>query len=179
MRRMLAVGVALTLVMTLASATSATRPSASTDVSGTWTWVYTNRIFTPMPTGDMVVDGTDAGTWTGTFEGSSDEVFRGTRTPPFGAFVVGETWGDVWGALTVTFTGRVDGKHGGMTMWVTYHRPAQSQAPADALGMSGTWVILSGTEALKNVTGSGTWVSAADGASTAPYEGTITWHGED
>lgn len=178
MRRAVAVSVALILVMTLASAASATRPGTAKNVSGTWAWVYTNRIFTLMPTGDMIVDGTDTGTWTGTFEGSSDEVFRATRTPPFGAFVVGGTWGDVWGALTVTFTGRVDGKRGSMTMWVTYHRPANSQAPADGLGMSGTWTILSGTEALKNVSGNGTWVSAADGASSAPYEGTITWDGE-
>jgi hypothetical protein len=175
MRRILAVGVALVLVVTLASAASARRPGTTTDVSGTWTWIYTNRVFTPMPTGDMVVDGIDTGTWTGTFEGTSDEVFRATRTPPFGAFVVGGTWGDVWGALTVTFSGRVDGKHGSMTMWVAYHRPANSHAPADGLGMSGTWTILSGMEALANVSGRGTWISDADGASSAHYVGTITW----
>ncbi len=59
------------------------------------------------------------------------------------------------------------------------HRPAQSQAPADALGMSGTWVILSGTEALKNVTGSGTWSAPPTEPPPRAYEGTITWHGED
>ena len=176
MRRTVAVAVALILALTLASSATATRPGTTTEVSGTWTWVYTNRIFTPMPTGDMVVDGTDTGTWTGTFEGTSNEVFRATRTPPLGAFVAGGTWGDVWGALAVTFTGRVDGKRGTMTIWVTYHRPAQTLASADALSMSGTWTILSGTEALKDVSGNGTWVSAADGASTAPYVGTITWH---
>ena len=40
--------------------------------------------------------------------------------------------------------------------------------------MTGTWTIVSGTKALKHVSGNGTWVSSGFDSS-ADYSGTLRW----
>jgi len=171
MRRVMAVGIAFVLVMSLASAASAKPSGSTTNVSGAWTWVNSSMTSTNMfegaGPGDVLLAGDEVGTWTGTFEGRSYDVFEMTVAPPNGQ--LDAWWGPAWGTLTATFTGRVDGKNGSMSMWITIREPKQSWV------MTGTWTILSATEALKNISGTGTWVSAADGTPNATYQGTITW----
>jgi hypothetical protein len=167
----MAAGIALVLVMSLATAASAKPPGSTTDVSGAWTWVnssytITNMFEGPGP-GDTLFAGDEVGTWTGTFEGQSYDVFEMTFAPPNGPEDL-EVFGAAWGTLTATFTGRVSGKNGSMTMWITIREPKNSWV------MTGTWTILSATEALKGISGTGTWVSSGIDSS-ATYAGTVTW----
>jgi hypothetical protein len=143
-----------------------TAPRASfgttTEVSGAWSWVSVSYAQTPLDDGCILAAGTRAGTWTGTLEGSSYDVFEMTWAPPFGDRVHGAAWG----TLTAVFTGRVGGRNGSLTVLLSMREPAD-----DAL-LSGTWVIASGTKGLRYVRGSGTWIgSGVD--SSATYDGTI------
>lgn len=91
--------------------------------------------------GNMFISITDVGMWSGTFEGTSDDV---------GEVAVYRSglW-NYWG--TVEFTGEVDGVSGTLTMKVHGIRPdADSE-------WDGTWVIISGTGGLATLRGQGTW----------------------
>jgi hypothetical protein len=148
--------------MARAPTASTAPPDATTEVSGAWSWVSLSYTQTPLDDGSILAAGARAGTWTGTFEGSSSDVFAMAWTPPFGDTLHGAAWG----TLTAMFTGWVGGKHGTVTMFFTMQEPANDPV------ITGTWVILSGTKALKHVGGSGTWVSSGVDPS-ATYGGTI------
>jgi hypothetical protein len=143
-----------------------TAPRASfgttTEVSGTWSWVSVSYAQTPLDDGSILAAGTRAGTWTGTLEGTSYDVFEMTWTPPFGDTVHGVAWG----TLTAVFTGRVGGRNGTLRILLTMREPADDPV------ITGTWVIVSGTKGLRPVRGGGTWVSS-DVDSSATYDGTV------
>jgi hypothetical protein len=166
--RLIIAGIVLVLAMAVAPAALAAPPCTTTHVSGNWSWVNNSATITTLDNGDMLVDGDEYGTWTGTFAGSSYDVFEMTFAPP----LEGPEWGAAWGTLTATFKGKVGGKNGHMTMFFTIREAANSTV------MTGTWVILSGTKALKHVSGSGTWVSSGFDSS-ATYAGMIRWKGSD
>jgi hypothetical protein len=155
---------ALILVLTIAPAAQAATPGSATQVTGGWTWVNTGATFEPLPDGSLLISGTEEGTWSGSFRGSSTDVFQMTQTPPVDDPV---HWGPGWGTLTASFHGKVGVKNGTMTMHITFWWAADDPI------YHGTWEILSGTGALKHVTGSGTWVSGVDASAT--YAGTVYW----
>jgi hypothetical protein len=147
----------LALALMLPAAAIAKPPGTTTAVSGDWSWVTNSFNVTPLPNDAVRVDGDEYGTWTGTFTGSSYDVFQMIGTPDI-----------TTGSLTALFTGWVGDKYGSMTMYFTISQPADDPV------MGGTWVILSGTKALKHITGSGTWATD-DVESHATYAGSISW----
>jgi hypothetical protein len=156
--------VALVLASVLVPAAGAARPGSATAVSGHWTWINNSYTVTDLDTGEQLFAGDEYGTWIGTFKGMSYDVFEMTFAPPFEE----SEWGPAWGTLTATFTGSMAGKNGSATMYFTIREAA------DTWVMTGTWVILSGTKALKHVSGSGTWISSGFDSS-ADYSGTLRW----
>ena len=148
--------------MTHAPIATRASPGTTTEAAGAWSWVSVSYTQTPLDDGSILAAGTRAGTWTGTFEGRSYDVFEMTWTPPFGDSVHGAAWG----TLTAVFTGSVGGRNGTLTMLFTMREPAD-----DPL-LSGTWVIASGTKSLRHVRGSGTFVGTGVDSS-ATYVGTI------
>jgi hypothetical protein len=146
------------------SAAAAT-PGSATQVSGGWSWVNTGVTFEPQPDGSMLVSGTEAGTWTGSFRGTSRDVFQMTQTPPVDD---PDHWGPGWGTLTAAFEGKVGVKTGTMVLYITFWWAADQPA------YEGDWTILSSTGALRHVTGHGTWGSA-DGGATYGYTGRVYW----
>jgi hypothetical protein len=121
-----------------------------------------------LDTGEQMFSGDEYGTWTGTFKGTSYDVFEMTFAPPIWVTEADTEWGPAWGTLTATFKGTIGGKRGMATIYFTIREEANTWV------MTGTWVILSGTKALKHVSGSGTWVSSGFDSS-ADYAGTIRW----
>jgi hypothetical protein len=167
MRRVVALAAALILVMSLAPAVAAKPPGTTTPVSGIWTWVNTGLAVTDNPDGSQTIVGDEAGTWTGTFQGTSHDDFVMTFQPPL--YTSDELpWGSAQGTLTAHFSGWAGDKRGSMVMEMTIIEAANSWV------MTGSWTIVSGTGALKHVSGSGSWY--CDGtASRATYAGSITW----
>jgi len=164
----LVVSVALLLAMVLGSTALAVPPGTTSAVSGGWSWVNNSATVSDGPGGTMVFAGDEFGTWTGSFRGTSYDVFTMTFYPPLETAENPGVLGPAAGDLTATFKGKVGVNRGTMTMYFTIWEPANSYV------MTGTWTILSGTKALKHVRGSGTWVSSGVD-STATYAGTITW----
>jgi hypothetical protein len=109
--------------------------------SGTWTYYNTLKTKTKEADGNTFIYGEEVGTWTGTFEGSSFDVFTVIKHPSgfvtckglinFDGFVGGKE-----GTLDILFAGKKDLETG---LW------------------SGKWVILTGTDYLANLRGQGTW----------------------
>jgi hypothetical protein len=97
MRRSLAAAAAIALVLTLAvaPAASAASPGTTTQVSSEWTWENTGATFTDLPDGSILFAGTEAGVFTGTFRGTSYDVFEITWFPP-------TTDPEHWGAALAT-----------------------------------------------------------------------------
>lgn len=153
--------VALTVVPAMASAPSEDGSrTPSTDVSGTWSWVNTGWDVWRHDDGTKYVAGTEDGTWTGTFEGSSLDSFGGTLRPD----------GSLWGLLTISFEGTVEGRTGSLQIATTWVVPKSD--PGEA--MTGKWVIVAGTDELVDLHGHGTWVYlGADPTNHADYEGSI------
>ena len=164
----LLVCVAVVLAVVLAPAAGAAPRGCTTAVNGHWTWENNSATVMDLETGEQVFSGDEYGTWTGTFTGTSYDVFEMTFAPPLWQEDADTEWGAAWGTLTATFTGRMGGKPGTATMYFTIREAANTWV------MTGTWVILSGTKALKHVSGSGTWVSSGFDSS-ADYSGTLRW----
>ncbi len=160
--------VAAVLALVLVAAAGAAPPGSRTPVSGHWTWINNGATVADLDTGEQVVSGDEYGTWTGTFKGTSYDVFEMTFAPPIWVTEADKEWGRAWGTLTATFKGTIGGKRGMATIYFTIREEANTWV------MTGTWVILSGTKALKHVSGSGTWVSSGFDSS-ADYSGTIRW----
>jgi hypothetical protein len=164
----LLVCVTVALAVALAPAAGAAPPGSTTAVSGHWTWINNSYTVTDLDTGEQLFAGDEYGTWTGTFKGTSYDVFEMTFAPPLAVTGEETEWGPAWGTLTASFTGTMGGKNGRATMYFTIREAANSWV------MTGTWTILSGTKALKHVSGSGTWVSSGFDSS-ADYSGTLRW----
>ena len=165
--RLIVAGIVVLLAMALVPTAQAAPRGCSTAVSGDWSWMTINYTVTPLPDGNQLFAGDENGTWTGTFKGTSYDVFAMTLTPPFGE-TDPNVYGAAWGSGTVIFTGRVNGRHGSLVLdiWIT--------EPANDPVMTGTWRIIFGTKALKHVSGHGTWVSSGVDSS-AKYAGKLCW----
>ena len=156
---MVAVAVALALVLApTAGAAGATTPRAA---SGTWTWVTTGAEGVDVGGGDTFVTGTEDGTWTGTFQGTSVDYFAGLLPAD----------GSAYGALTVVFRGKIEHARGGFVMHLSWQAP-----PLPNMLMWGKWTIVTARGGLKHLLGSGTWITFLADDDTplnaATYEGT-------
>jgi hypothetical protein len=128
--------------------------------SGTWSWVNTGwNVWKTTPKGVEFATGSEDGTWTGTFEGTSADSFSG-RFKPSGAF---------FGLLTVKFEGTVEGLDGTLEILTTFEVTKEDlTAP-----MSGTWMIVAGTGELANTCGMGHWVYEGADPDHASYTGNL------
>jgi hypothetical protein len=163
MRRAILLVAAVTLAAVLFPATAAAPPKvpamSSRAAEGTWSWVNTTwDQWKTTAKGGAYASGTEAGTWTGTFEGTAVETF--------GAYIAPD--GTVWALIEIAFEGTVEGMHGTLQILTT----AVLRNPDGT--MHGDWTIISGTDELANLRGQGTWTyEGADPADHAGYSGII------
>ena len=163
--RLIITGIVVLLAIAIVPAAGA-RHHAKAKVAGDWSWVNTSFEETLTAGGNKLMTGDEIGTWTGTFQGSSYDVFAMTGMPPFD--YDNSLYGASWGTLTCCFTGKVAGKKGSMMVFFTIEEPANDPV------MTGDWVIVCGTAGLAHLSGSGTWVSSGVDSS-AKYNGRLTW----
>jgi hypothetical protein len=151
----------LFLGLTVAPTTAAAPPRVTPGISrsaaeGVWTWVVTVMdVWKETPRGVQFASGSEDGTWTGTFEGSSVDTF-GAELRPDG----------LWALLAISFEGTVLDKTGTLEILTT----AVANDPDRP--MRGRWTIISGTGDLANVRGQGTWVIDAE-LDGARYSGIV------
>jgi len=149
MRRMIPLIAAVTLVAAVSipvavaagsKAPPKTSPRVSQTVEGTWSWVNTaSEVWKETPRAKYV-SGSEDGTWTGTFEGTSVDAF-GAKLWRHSA------GGGIDAALNISFTGTVDGKTGTLQI-LTWLVRGEASSP---------WTIASGTGELATTRGYGTW----------------------
>jgi hypothetical protein len=164
--RLIITGIVVLLAIAIVPAAWAGPHRATTKVSGDWSWVNTSWEETVTAGGNKLMTGDEVGTWTGTFKGTSYDVFAMTAMPPFD--YDNNLYGAGWGTLTCSFTGKVAGKKGSMMVFFTIEEPANDPV------MTGHWVIVCGTEGLARLSGRGTWVSSGVDNS-AKYKGRLAW----
>lgn len=159
MRRTLLLLAAVTLAAaTFVPATAVEPPAAERlAVGGTWSWVNTTfDVWKETRKGVVFASGTEAGTWTGTFEGTSVDGFGAQIWPD----------GTLWALLDISFEGTVEEMTGTLEILTT----AVQRNPDGT--MHGTWTIISGTDELVNLRGQGTWVyEGSDPTDHASYSG--------
>jgi hypothetical protein len=160
--------VTVAMAVVLAPVAGAATPGSTQVVGGHWTWINNSATVTDRETGEQVFSGDEYGTWTGGLKGTSYDVFEMTFAPPISRTGEETEWGPAWGTGTAIFTGTMGGKNGQATLYITIREAANTWV------MTGTWTILSGTKALKHVSGNGTWVSSGFDSS-ADYSGTLRW----
>jgi hypothetical protein len=135
------------LLCTLSLSAHAGPPIAA---SGTW-WYIPTIVDTRLAGNNMFLEVTSVDYWTGTFDspegGGSNSVY-GAAIHEFVSLTETGSW---YGEGLSTFVGTVAGKSGTLVIRFVGRRPG---ATAD---WSGTWVILRGTDELKNLRGQGTW----------------------
>lgn len=131
----LIVCIAALLFVLLTPAVYATTPATA---SGAWTYVptFTQRV----AGGNTFRYGEEVSTWTGTFDGTSNDVFTAVIHPSGHVTVTG----------LIDFTGIVNGAEG--TLVIRFVGTRVLPGP-----WSGQWVILSGSGDLANLHGQGTW----------------------
>lgn len=155
-----ALAAAVSIPATAAAPPGAAPRMSPKAVSGTWSWVNTTfDVWKTTPKGVMYASGTEAGAWTGTFEGSSPVETFGAQIWPDGT---------LWALIDISFEGTVDGKTGTLQILTTAVQRKPDQT------MTGKWTITSGTEELANLRGQGTWTyEGADPTDHASYSGII------
>jgi hypothetical protein len=166
MRRTILLLAMVALAATLFVPATAASPSAGDRVlprqaSGVWSWVNTGfDIWKETKKGVQFGTGTEDGTWIGTFEGTSVDSFTAKLWPS----------GALFGLLTVKFEGTVEGMTGTLEILTTFEVPKEDPAAP----MTGTWMIVSGTDELESLRGQGTWVYEGDDpTSHATYTGIV------
>ena len=113
----------------------------SEPASGTWEYTVTLLEDTKVAGGNLFRYGEEIGTWTGTFEGTSEDYFELVVHPSGFVTCQGQ----------INFDGIVKGKSGTMVILFVGKKNLE-------IGLwSGKWVILSGTGDLANLRGKGTW----------------------
>ena len=141
-RKMLSAALMMCIVAILSTLSiSSAHATPPTTASGDWTYIVTHEEITREADGNTFIYGEDVGTWTGTFDGTSDETF----------IVVVHRSGFMYYKGLLDFTGTVDGKSGTLVIrTVGKYDPGTEE-------WSGQWVIISGTDDLANLRGQGTF----------------------
>ena len=117
---------------------TAVHATPPTTASGEWTYYLVSWDYR-MADGNMIFTGTEHSTWTGTFVGESDDVFKG----------VIHSSGFLTYQIHIYFEGMVESKSGTLVILVN------GAETADGSSVWGQWVILSGTGDLANLHGQG------------------------
>jgi hypothetical protein len=113
------------------------------DAFGKWCYVPETMTVEKVVDGNQFFTSTDTGTWTGTFDGESDDA----------CYSVLHSSGHWWGRCTVSFASvTVDGATGGLEMRVLVSLPDAADPDAE---WDGKWVIAGGTGDLKDLRGQG------------------------
>lgn len=164
MRRTFLLVAVVTLAATMFVPATAAEPtttghSLSKQAEGTWSWVNTTwDQWKTTNKGGAYASGTEAGTWTGTFEGTAVETFGAQIFPD----------DTLWALIEIAFEGTVEDRAGTLQILTT----AVLRDPDGT--MHGRWTIISGTGELANLRGQGTWVyEGADPMDHASYSGII------
>ncbi|MFO8036941.1 MAG: DUF3224 domain-containing protein [Anaerolineales bacterium] len=133
--------ISLALVIMLSLATIPVFASPPANASGIWYYIPTELVFIKEAGGNEFFDLTEAGIWTGTFEGTSIDygpvVFHRSGVASFRGIV--------------DFEGEVEGKTGTLMIKVNGRK---SNPTAD---WEGHWVIISGGGQLSDLKGQGKW----------------------
>lgn len=145
MRRLL-VGVLTVLAVALSATTASADHEPATPVSGDWTYVPAVVGFEEFGP-HLLLYGTDVGTWTGTFEGTSYEEFT----------LMFHASGDNYYRGLMEFEGTVDGRSGTMIIQAWGVQSPGGIEPGTGGDWSGSWVILSGTGELEGIEGRGSF----------------------
>lgn len=148
--------VLLALVLVLPGAASA-RGCTPQHYAASAIWEVTDVAFDTMKEvgGYTLATGTEYANWTGAFEGSSVEPWKGVFFPPFGD-------GGYLLLITSNFEGSVYATPGeplgtGRALIVITARAAPGGDP------SGTWTVARGSEGLRHLCGRGTWEATETG----------------
>jgi len=156
--RLFALALCLAVALTLMAVPAAGAATQRTAANGVWSWWGGEFVPGNVADGNQFFTGYEYGAWTGTFDGTSYEPFKG---------VVFKS-GTLWAIITINFTGTVLGEHGTAVMKLTVN------APPDVT-MGGRWEIVSGSGGLRHLHGFGTWIYVGDAAtySYGDYEGKV------
>jgi len=139
MKRKLYVSLALAIMISLLAIPAFASPP--TNASGIWYYIPTELTFIKESGGNQFFDLTEAGIWTGTFNGTSVDS---------GPVVMYRSGATSFKGI-VDFEGEVEGKTGTLSIKVTGRKPNPT---AD---WKGHWVIISGSGELSNLHGQGKW----------------------
>jgi len=142
MRKMLSAALLMCMVALLSTLSTAVHATPPTTAEGRW-------YYTPYPSpprwadGNQFIYGYEYSTWTGTFDGTSYDVFTVVVHPSGFRYVEG----------LIDFDGTVMGKSGSMVIRFV----GKGTGTPPTVEWSGQWVILSGTGELASLCGQGTW----------------------
>jgi len=144
MKRLLLIPLALFALMLSVTPAGAEQPE---DAAGEW--AYAPEVTGVRTAGNTTfIYGTEVGTFTGTFEGTSNDewvVVCHQKGPE--SFMTSIR-------ITVEFIGKVDGRDGGFTMKASAKQESTACGPTGAIWY-GKWVIISGTGDLADLHGNG------------------------
>jgi hypothetical protein len=140
MRRSIFMLVTIALMLAMTGPPAAAAPPVP--ATSVWSWVGGDWAQVDLHSGGARFTGTEFGTWTGTFVGTSSESYKGVIMPD----------GTLTALIRIEFTGSVQGASGTLRMQTT----VLGKSSVDA-GMMGRWVILSGSGDLANLRGQGMW----------------------
>ena len=141
----------LTVFMVLSTLSMPAHAGPPDTVSGTFDYTFEVTDIREAD-GNTFLYATEDEVWEGTFEGTSEAVFR--------VEMFSSGFWNVW--LRSDFTGKVLDKEGTMVIQLVGKKPAGGD-------WYGHWVILSGTGDLAKVRGQGTWWGPGFGSSPAIY----------
>lgn len=160
MRRSLLVLVAIGLVVAMEGPPAAAAPPEP--ATSVWSWVGGDWNQRDLPSGGAQFTGTESGSWTGTFVGTSAESYRGVIMPD----------GTLTAVIWIEFTGSVDGVSGELLMQTTVWAKS-----GGGKTMTGRWVILRGSGGLADLHGSGQWTftTCDDVACHADWTGKVNF----
>ena len=144
MRRVLLASLVICMLALLSTLSISVHATPPTSAWGTWTYILKPGypVVTKVADGNTFKYGEESGTWTGTFEGTSDDAFTLVMHPE--GFVTCEG--------RIHFTGSVNDASGELFILFVGKRTWSPPGP-----WSGQWVIISGTGYLANLHGQGTW----------------------
>jgi hypothetical protein len=129
-------------------------------VSGEWFYTPYKVEITKEVGGNTFKYGEEDGTWTGNFEGSSNDFFN----------VIAHPSGFVTCQGRINFEGTVNNKEGSMVILFVGKKNLETGL------WLGKWVILSGTDDLENLNGQGTW--SGPGWIGGPDPGELIYEGK-
>jgi hypothetical protein len=160
MKRKLYISLALAIMLSLLAIPAFASPP--TNASGIWYYIPTEPTFIKESGGNQFFDLTEAGIWTGTFEGTSVD---------YGPVVMYRSGATSFKGI-VDFEGEVEGKTGTLTIKVNGRKTIPTAE------WEGQWVIISGGGDLSDLNGQGKWWGPGYNPADPLTHGVIYYSGE-